>query len=153
MAVALYPGTFDPVTNGHMDVLQRGARLFERVVVAVGARVDKKTLLPADVRVRVLREAVADLSNIAVEPFEGLVVEFARKQGASVLLRGVRNPSDYEYEARMAVTNGRLAPEIETVFLVASCETAFISSTLIKEVLQAGGNVDAFVPPAAVAAL
>lgn len=146
MAVALYPGTFDPVTNGHMEILRRGAALFERVVVAVGTRVDKTTLLPAARRVALLRECAAGLANVAVEPFEGLVVDFARRMGATVLLRGIRNPQDYQYEAQMAATNARLAPGIETVFLVASTECAFLSSTLIREVLKAGGSVDPFVP-------
>jgi len=146
MAVALYPGTFDPVTLGHLDILARGAALFERVVVAIGARVDKQTLLPAEERVALVREAARGLKNVTVEPFTGLVVDFARKHGATVLLRGIRNPPDYEYERQMAVTNARLAPGIETVFLVATPETAFLSSTLIKEIHQAGGSIAAFVP-------
>jgi pantetheine-phosphate adenylyltransferase len=146
VAVALYPGTFDPITNGHLDILRRGAALFERVVVAVGARVEKQTLLPADDRVRLANASAAALPNVEAKPFTGLVVDFARKEGATVLLRGIRNPMDYEYETQMAVTNRRLAPGLETVFLVASAEVGFISSTLIKEILAAGGSVDAFVP-------
>jgi pantetheine-phosphate adenylyltransferase len=146
VAVALYPGTFDPMTNGHMDILARGAALFERVIVAIGARVDKQTLFPIDERVALVRAAAAKLRNVEALPFTGLVVDFARERKASVLLRGLRNPMDYEYETQMAVTNRRLAPGIETVFLVADAETSFISSTLIKEILTAGGAVDAFVP-------
>ena len=146
MAVALYPGTFDPVTLGHVDIVRRGAKLFDRIVCAVGARIEKKTIFTAEERVALLREAVRDLSNVAVEPFGGLVVDFAREQGATVLLRGLRNPTDYQYENQMALTNRRLAPELETVFLVASPEHAFLSSTLIKEVLAAGGAVGDFVP-------
>jgi pantetheine-phosphate adenylyltransferase len=146
VAIALYPGTFDPVTNGHLDILRRGAPLFERVVVAVGARIDKTTLLPAAERVALLREAVSDLPNVDVEAFDGLVVDLARARGATVLLRGVRNAMDYEYEAQMARTNARLAPGTETVVLVAAPEHAFLSSTLIREILRAGGSVDAFVP-------
>ncbi|MHC4547219.1 MAG: pantetheine-phosphate adenylyltransferase [Planctomycetota bacterium] len=153
MTVALYPGTFDPVTNGHLDILRRGAGLFERVIVAVGTRVDKRTLFAPEERVTLLRAAVEDLSNVAVETFDGLVVDFAAARGARVLLRGIRKPSDYEYEAQMAVTNQRLAPGLDTVLLVASPETAFISSTLIREILQAGGSVAAFVPPDVAAAL
>jgi len=146
VAVALYPGTFDPITNGHMDILARGAALFGRVVVAVGARVDKQTLLPADERVALVRAAAKKLKSVTAHPFTGLVVDFAKEHGATVLLRGLRNPMDYEYETQMAVTNRRLAPGIETVFLVADAASSFISSTLIKEILTAGGSVDAFVP-------
>ena len=153
MAVAVYPGTFDPITNGHLDILRRGAALFDRVVVGVGARADKRTLFSAEERVALVRDAVRDLGNVAVEPFEGLAVDFAAAQGAQVLLRGVRKPSDYEYEAQMAVTNRHLAPAIETAFLVASPATGFISSTLIREILKAGGPVAPFVPDHVAAAL
>jgi pantetheine-phosphate adenylyltransferase len=153
VAVALYPGTFDPITNGHMDILRRGAALFERVVVAVGARVEKQTLLPPDERVALVRASAKGLRNVEAAPFTGLVVDFARERGATVLLRGIRNPMDYEYETQMAVTNRRLAPAIETVFLVAGSDVSFISSTLIKEILAAGGSVDAFVPEAVAKAL
>lgn len=153
MAVALYPGTFDPFTNGHVDILKRGATLFERVIVAVGARVEKQTLLPVEERVALAKASAAGLRNVDAAPFTGLVVDFAKKQGATVLLRGIRNPMDYEYETQMAVTNRRLAPAIETVFLVAAADVSFISSTLIKEILAAGGSVDAFVPDAVAKAL
>ena len=153
MATALYPGTFDPFTNGHKDILERGAALFDRVVVAVGAHIGKQTLLPADRRVALVNEIAADLSNVTAAAFDGLVVDFARAQGATVLLRGLRNATDYEYETTMAVTNRRLAPDIETVFLVAQGESGFISSTLIKEILKVGGAVDQFVPPAVLASL
>jgi pantetheine-phosphate adenylyltransferase len=148
MATALYPGTFDPVTHGHLDLLRRGLALFERVVVAVGARADKKTLFSAEERVGMIRDSVAlaGLPRVTVEPFTGLVVDAARRHGATVLLRGVRNPGDAQYEAQMAAANEKLAPGLETVVLFASAETAFLSSSLIKEILQAGGAVDAFVP-------
>ncbi|MHC4136606.1 MAG: pantetheine-phosphate adenylyltransferase [Planctomycetota bacterium] len=153
MTVALYPGTFDPVTHGHLDIVRRGTRLFERVVIAVGARAGKVMLFTTEERVALLREAVKDLAGVSVATFDGLVVDFAAEQGAQVLLRGVRMPSDYEYEAQMAVTNHALSPELETALLIASPETAFISSTLIKEVLEAGGSVAPFVPPHVAAAL
>jgi pantetheine-phosphate adenylyltransferase len=153
VATALFPGTFDPITNGHVEILRRAAALFERVIVAVGVRIDKKTLLSADERVALIAEVAADLPNVEVERFSGLVVDFARAKRATVLVRGVRNPNDYQYEAVMAETNRRLAPAVETVFLVASAETGFISSTLIKEVIEAGGAVDAFVPPPVARAL
>jgi len=146
MTVALYPGTFDPPTLGHLDIVQRGVRLFDRVVIAVGARIDKQTLLTPEQRVELLRETVAGLENCEVVPFEGLIVNFAREQGADVLLRGIRNSTDYEYESQMALTNRRLAPGLETVFLPASPDHTFLSSTLIKEVLAAGGAIEEFVP-------
>jgi pantetheine-phosphate adenylyltransferase len=146
VVVALYPGTFDPVTNGHVDIVQRGARLFDRLIVAVGVRVEKEPLLERPDRVRLLKEAFADLENVSVESFDGLVVGFAQQKDATVLLRGIRNQTDYEYENQMAFTNRRLAPGLETVLLVAKPELSFLSSTLIKEVLHAGGSVEEFVP-------
>lgn len=153
MAAALYPGTFDPLTYGHLDVLRRGAALFDRVIVAVGARIDKRTLLEPERRVELIREAVSSMSNVEVEAFDGLVADFAHRCGAQVLLRGIRNPIDYGYEAQMATTNMRLRPELETVFLVASGDVAFISSTLVREILEAGGAIEEFVPPNVAAAL
>ena len=153
MTVALYPGTFDPPTLGHLDIVERGARLFDRVVIAVGARIDKKTLLTPAQRVDLMREVVANFNNCEVTPFEGLVVNFAKAQGADVLLRGIRNPTDYEYENQMALTNRRLAPGLETVFLPASPDHTFLSSTLIKEVLAAGGDIEEFVPKVVAEAL
>jgi len=153
VTVALYPGTFDPVTLGHLDIVRRGARLFERVIVAVGIRIGKETLFTTEERVALLREAVRELGNVSVTTFDGLVVDFAASQGAQVLLRGVRMPSDYEYETQMAATNHALSPGLDTALLIASPETAFISSTLIKEVLETGGSVAAFVPAHVAAAL
>ncbi len=153
MALAIYPGTFDPVTLGHLDLVRRGAALFGRLLVAVGTRVDKKTLFTAEERVALLREAVAGIQGVEVEAFEGLVADFARARGATVLLRGVRNGGDFEYEGRMAVTNARLAPGLETLLLVAEPQTAFLSSTLVREITAAGGDLDAFVPPCVARAL
>ena len=147
MATAVYAGTFDPPTHGHLDVVRRGAARFDRLVVAVGARIDKSTLFSTAERLALLREAVRDLDNVTVEAFDGLVVEFAREQGASILLRGVRNERDYQYENQMALTNRALGPGVETLILLAAPEHAFVSSTLIREVLHAGGDVSPFVPP------
>lgn len=147
MAVALYPGTFDPVTLGHVDIVQRAARIFGKVIVAVGARVDKVTLFPAEERVRLFRDAMRGVAGVSVEPFDGLVVEFARRAGATVLVRGVRTIADFEYEAQMAQTNRRLSPEVDTVFLLPDPRNALISSTLIREIVKAGGSVAQFVPP------
>ncbi|MHC4939148.1 MAG: pantetheine-phosphate adenylyltransferase [Planctomycetota bacterium] len=153
MTTALFPGTFDPVTLGHLDILERAHRLFDRVIVAVGARHDKNTIFNAGERVDLVRGSVASLANVEVAEFDGLVVEFARQKGATVLIRGIRNPMDFDYENQMALTNRRLAPEVDTVFLVADPQAAFISSSLIKEILKAGGTVAEFVPPNVVEAL
>ncbi len=153
VTTAVYAGTFDPVTNGHIDIATRAAALFDRVVLAVGARIGKQTLFDVDERVALLRETLAGLDNVTVEPFTGLIVDFAREQDATVLVRGIRNPADYQYENQMAITNGRLSPGLETVMLVADPEHAFLSSTLIKEVLNAGGDVSPFVPEQVAVAL
>lgn len=153
MTTALFPGTFDPITLGHLDILERAHRLFDRVIVAVGARHDKSTMFDPGERVDLVRGAVKSLANVEVSEFDGLVVEFARQKGATVLIRGIRNPMDFDYENQMALTNRRLAPEVDTVFLVADPQAGFISSSLIKEVVKAGGNVAEFVPPNVVDAL
>lgn len=150
--VALFPGTFDPVTRGHVDVVRRGAALFDRLVVAVAAG-GKSTWLPVGERVALVREAVADVGNVEVVPFDGLLVEAARRYGARALLRGVRSYQDWEYELRMLQMNRHLAPELETVFLAPAVEWAFVSSTLVREVSALGGDLTGLVPPGVAAAL
>ena len=144
---ALYPGTFDPPTNGHIDLIQRGAKLFEHVTVAILVNPVKDPLFTVEERVEMLRESTAALSNVSVATFDGLMVEFARKQGASAVLRGIRAISDYEYEFQMALMNRRLAPEIETVFLQPAGRYSFVSSRMLKEVFSFGGDVSGLVPP------
>ena len=144
---ALYPGTFDPPTNGHVDIIQRGARLFDRLVVAVLNNPGKDPLFTVTERVEMLRECVSGLSNVSVATFDGLMVEFARQQGASAVLRGIRAISDYEYEFQMALMNRRLAPEIETVFLQPAGRYSFVSSRMLKEVFTFGGDVTGLLPP------
>jgi len=144
---ALYPGTFDPPTNGHIDLIQRGAKLFEHVTVAILVNPVKDPLFTVEERVEMLRESTAALSNVSVATFDGLMVEFARKQGASAVLRGIRAISDYEYEFQMALMNRRLAPEIETVFLQPAGRYSFVSSRMLKEVFRFGGDVSGLVPP------
>ena len=153
MPAAIYAGTFDPVTLGHLDIIRRAAGRFDGLWIGVGVRIGKRTLLPADKRVDLLREVTAKIAGISgVESFEGLVVDFAREKAAPLLVRGIRNATDYEYEKQMAVTNAKLAPGTETLFLVADPEVSFISSTLIREIWKAGGEVGGFVPgPVAVA--
>ncbi|MER3456059.1 MAG: pantetheine-phosphate adenylyltransferase [candidate division GAL15 bacterium] len=146
MTVAVYPGTFDPVHNGHLDVIRRARALFARVVVGVAQESGKEPLFTVEERVEMLREAVADLEGVEVHSFDGLTVHFARRCGAAAIVKGVR-VGDLEYELRMAHVNRRLAPEVETVFLPTSPEYGFVSSTLIKEVARLGGTVDGLVPP------
>ncbi|MGA3373413.1 MAG: pantetheine-phosphate adenylyltransferase [Terracidiphilus sp.] len=144
---ALYPGTFDPPTNGHLDLIQRGAKLFEHLTVAILNNPGKDPLFTVEERVEMLRESTAALENVSVATFDGLMVEFARKQGASAVLRGIRAISDYEYEFQMALMNRRLAPEIETVFLQPAGRYSFVSSRMLKEVFSFGGDVSGLVPP------
>ena len=144
---ALYPGTFDPPTNGHIDLIQRGAKLFDRLTVAILNNPVKDPLFTVEERVEMLRESTAALSSVSVATFDGLMVEFARKQGASAVLRGIRAISDYEYEFQMALMNRRLAPEIETVFLQPAGRYSFVSSRMLKEVFSFGGDVSGLVPP------
>jgi len=146
-AKALYPGTFDPPTNGHVDLIQRGSKLFEHLTVAILINPVKNPLFTVEERVEMLKEATASLPNVSIATFDGLMVEFARKQGASAVLRGIRAISDYEYEFQMALMNRRLAPEIETVFLQPAGRYSFISSRMLKEVFSFGGDVTGLVPP------
>jgi pantetheine-phosphate adenylyltransferase len=144
---ALYPGTFDPPTNGHIDLIQRGAKLFDHLIVAILNNPVKNPLFTVEERVEMLRESTAALTNVSVATFDGLMVEFARQQGASAVLRGIRAISDYEYEFQMALMNRRLAPEIETVFLQPAGRYSFVSSRMLKEVFAFGGEVSGLVPP------
>ena len=144
---ALYPGTFDPPTNGHIDLIQRGARLFDHLTVSVLNNPGKNPLFTVTERVEMLKEVTAPLGNVSVATFDGLMVEFARNQGASAVLRGIRAISDYEYEFQMALMNRRLAPEIETVFLQPAGRYSFVSSRMLKEVFAFGGDVTGLVPP------
>jgi pantetheine-phosphate adenylyltransferase len=144
---ALYPGTFDPPTNGHLDLIERGARLFDHLIVAVLNNPGKDPLFTVEERVEMLKESTAALKNVSVATFDGLMVEFARSQGVSAVLRGIRAISDYEYEFQMALMNRRLAPEIETVFLQPAGRYSFVSSRMLKEVFSFGGDVSGLVPP------
>ena len=144
--IAIYPGSFDPITNGHLDLIRRGARLFDRLIVAVLSNEAKQPLFSADERMEMLREATSGLQNVSVDSFHGLLVEYATSQRATVLLRGIRAVSDYEYELQMALMNRRLQPEIETVCLMSGDAFSFISSRLVKEVISLGGNISGLVP-------
>ena len=146
MTTAVYPGSFDPVTNGHLDVITRGANLFDRVIVGVLHNSAKSPLFSAEERVKILEEATADLKNVEIVSFSGLSVEFARKCNAKVIIRGLRAITDFEYELQMAQTNRVLAPDIDTMFLTTSLEYAYLSSTTVKEVAAFGGDISKFVP-------
>ena len=144
---ALYPGTFDPPTNGHLDLIERGAKLFDHLIVAVLNNPGKDPLFTVEERVEMLKESTVALKNVSVATFDGLMVEFARSQGVSAVLRGIRAISDYEYEFQMALMNRRLAPEIETVFLQPAGRYSFVSSRMLKEVFSFGGDVSGLGPP------
>ncbi len=146
-AKALYPGTFDPPTNGHVDIIQRGSRLFDHLIVAILVNPVKNPLFTIDERMEMLREAASSIHNVSFATFDGLMVEFARQQGVAAVLRGIRAISDYEYEFQMALMNRRLAPEIETVFLQPAGRYSFVSSRMLKEVFSLGGDVTGLVPP------
>lgn len=145
--VAIYPGSFDPITNGHLDLIERAARLFDRLIVAILRNEGKQPLFTAEERVEMLRQVLRDYANVEVDSFEGLLVDYAARRGAGVIVRGIRAVSDYEYELQMALMNRRLAPQIETVFLMAGEAYSFISSRLVKEVASLGGDVSGLVPP------
>lgn len=145
MLKAIYAGTFDPPTLGHLDIIRRAAAVHDELVVTTTETPSKTPLFSVAERISLLRQMTADIPNVPVEPFTGLLVDYARKHGAKVLVRGLRAASDFEYEFEMAMMNRSLAPELETVFFVASPEFMFISSTLIREIAFGGGKIDTFV--------
>lgn len=145
--LAIYPGTFDPITNGHLDIIERGSRLFDQVIVAILANVEKAPLFTLPERVRLIRESVSSLPNVRVETFKGLLVDYVRTRGAHVIVRGLRAISDFEYEFQMALMNRRLDPEVETVFMMPAEAYSYLSSRLVKEVASLSGDVSGLVPP------
>ncbi|MGC8916030.1 MAG: pantetheine-phosphate adenylyltransferase [Thermoanaerobaculum sp.] len=151
--LAVYPGSFDPLHMGHVDIVRRAVRLFPKVLVAVLENTEKKPLFPTPERVELIRQTFAELPQVAVTSFSGLLVDFMRATGARVVLRGMRVVSDFEYEFQMALMNRRLCPEVETVFLTPQEEYTYLSSRLIKEIWALGGNVRGLVPPPVLAAL
>ncbi|PRY67356.1 MULTISPECIES: pantetheine-phosphate adenylyltransferase [Halomonas] len=147
MNTAVYPGTFDPITNGHLDLIERAARLFDKVVVAIATSPGKGPALDLDTRIALTREVVAGLDNVEVVGFSGLMTEFMKQQQARVLLRGLRAVSDFEYELQLANMNRAQMPELETVFLTPEVENSYISSTLVREIARLGGDVSKHVHP------
>ena len=145
--VGVYPGSFDPITNGHLDLILRGSHIVDRLIVAVLRNEHKKPLFSVSERVEMLQSVVQGIPNVEVDSFEGLLVDYTARQGATVILRGIRAISDYEYELQMALMNRRLAPDIETVFMMAGEAYSFISSRIVKEVIRLGGNIGGLVPP------
>jgi pantetheine-phosphate adenylyltransferase len=151
--IAIYPGSFDPPTKGHEDVIRRSLTLADRVIVAVAVNPSKQPLFPVEERLVMLRAAVGDDPRIAFESFDGLLAEFAKRAGASIVVRGLRAVSDFEYETQMALMNRQLHPSLETVFLVPAVDLTYLSSSLVREVARYGGDVSALVHPAVAAAL
>ncbi len=150
---AIYAGTFDPMTLGHLDVLERAARIFPELIVAVAAVTGKDTQFTQAERVELVRESMIDLPGVTVEPFKGLLVDYAHEQGVGVIIRGLRAFSDFEYEFQMALTNRRLAPDLETLFLMPKQDYSFLSSTNVRQVAALGGDVSTFVPEVVAEAL
>ncbi len=152
-SIAIYPGTFDPITNGHADLVQRALRRFGRVIIAVAASTEKSTCFTLDERVSLARTALEHLDHVEVVGFDGLLVKFAQENGVGVILRGLRAVSDFEYEFQLASMNRKLAPDVETMFLTPDEGYSFISSSLVREIAALGGDVRPFVDPAVQAAL
>jgi pantetheine-phosphate adenylyltransferase len=152
-SIAVYPGTFDPITNGHSDLCERAARLFDRVILAVAVDTGKQTYFDLDTRMRLANIVLADMPGVVVEPFEGLLVDFAQQRDAKAILRGLRAVSDFEYEFQLAGMNRSLNNEIETIFLTPAEQYAFLSSSLVREVAVLGGDVSRFVHPEVASAL
>ena len=145
--VAIYPGSFDPLTSGHVDIIERGARIFDEIIVAILANVEKTPLFSETERVDIIQDVFKGHANVKVETFNGLLVEYAQRKSASVLVRGLRAVSDFEYEFQMALMNRHLAPGLETVFMMPAEQYTYISSRLIKEVFTLGGEITGLVPP------
>jgi pantetheine-phosphate adenylyltransferase len=144
--IAIYPGSFDPLTNGHVDIIQRGSRFFDRIIIAMLINLEKAPLFTVPERVAIAREVFRDWSNVEVDTFDGLLVDYARSRKASIIVRGLRAVSDFEFEMQMALMNRRLAPDVETVFMMPAEPYTYVSSRLVKEVVALGGSVHGLVP-------
>ncbi|MDQ7799065.1 MAG: pantetheine-phosphate adenylyltransferase [Candidatus Edwardsbacteria bacterium] len=144
--LAIYPGTFDPVTNGHLDIIQRGAEIFDRIIVAVASSRNKNPLFTLEERVEMLKKSAAGYKGVSVEPFDGLLVDYARSKGARVIIRGLRAVSDFEYEFQLALMNRKLNPGMDTFFVMPSEKYVYLNSGLIKEISRMGGDISSLVP-------
>jgi pantetheine-phosphate adenylyltransferase len=151
--IALYPGSFDPITNGHLDVMQRAATMFDRVIIAVAHDTEKQPAFSVPERVALIRASVRGMPRVSVEDFKGLLVKYARRKRVTAIVRGLRAVSDFEFEFQLALMNRKLEPRIETIFLMPKDEYTFISSRLVREIAELGGDVSDFVPPAVKQAL
>lgn len=148
MKIAIYPGSFDPITKGHLDVLKTGSEIFDKVIIAVSINAYKKGLLSIEERVMLIKECVKDLPNVEVDSFEGLTVDYAKQKGAKTLLRGLRAVSDFEFEMQLSQTNSAMSEDIKTIFLTTRPKYNFISSSSVKEIAMMGGDISKFVPNA-----
>ena len=148
MTTAIYPGSFDPVTNGHLDIIRRAAKIADHLIVAVLNNPDKHPLFTVAERVEMLRETTADIPNVRVDSFSGLTVDYARREHAVFMVRGLRAVTDFDYELQLSLTNKALAPDVDTVFLATDLKYAFLSSSVVKDAAAFGGDISAFVPPA-----
>jgi len=146
LKIAVCPGSFDPVTNGHLDIIERSGALFDKVIVAVLNNPNKKSLFSVEERVEMLRKSCSFMKNVEVDSFSGLLIEYAKRKNASVLVKGLRAVSDFEYELQMALMNKKLSPEIETVFIMTSSKYSYLSSSIVKEVARFGGCIKGLVP-------
>lgn len=153
MKLAICPGTFDPITNGHLDLVERGLRIFDEILIAVAPSPRKQPLFTLEERLELIRESSGGLKNVIVEPFEGLLVDYVRSKAGVAIIRGLRAVSDFEYELQLALMNRKLDTEIETVFMMPSQEYSFLTSTIVKEIASFGGNVQGLVPKTVEAAL
>lgn len=148
MKIAIYPGSFDPITKGHLDILKNASGIFDKVIIAVARNGEKKGFLSTEERVELIKKSIEGLDNVEVDAFEGLTIEYAKKRGAEILIRGLRAVSDFEYEMQLSQTNSALCDEIKTVFLTTKPKYNFISSSTIREILQNNGDISKFVPHA-----
>lgn len=146
MKIAIYPGSFDPITKGHLDVLETSAGIFDKVIIAVAKNSEKNGFLTVDERVKLIQESAKHIKNVEVDSFDGLTIEYAKKRGAQILIRGLRAVSDFEYEMQLSQTNSALAGDIQTVFLITKPEYNFISSSTVREILLNNGDISKFVP-------
>lgn len=147
MKIAVYPGSFDPVTFGHLDIIKRSAAIFDKLIVAVSVNSEKKAMFTMEERVEFIKNAVKDYENVEVHLLNGLLVDYAKEAGASVIIKGLRAVSDFEYEFQMALTNKKICPEIETLFMMTAQEYSYLSSSIVKEIAKYNGNIDYLVTP------
>ncbi|PCH77415.1 MAG: pantetheine-phosphate adenylyltransferase [Flavobacteriaceae bacterium] len=146
MKIAIFPGSFDPITNGHVDIIERALPLFDKIIIAIGVNSDKRYMFPLEQRKKFILETFKNEPKISVDTYQGLTIDYCKKMGANFILRGLRNPADFEFEKAIAHTNRKLS-QIETVFLLTSAETSFISSSIVRDILKYEGDVSKFVPP------